>query len=79
MRVTVTIPDEIGTEVERLAAEEGRSVSALYAEAVAMHVRERRRERAFAEVERLLTQSQVAPGAAEMLETLRREDEHRVG
>lgn len=46
MRVTVSIDDEIGREVEQAADEEGISVSAYYAQAAEQLLKQRRRQQA---------------------------------
>lgn len=46
MRVTVSIDDEIGREVEQAAQEEGISVSAYYARAAEELLKRRRRQQA---------------------------------
>jgi metal-responsive CopG/Arc/MetJ family transcriptional regulator len=68
MRVTVNIPDPIGAEAENAARQEKVSVSALYAQAVELYLRARRREQAVARINALLGRSQVAPDAASELE-----------
>jgi metal-responsive CopG/Arc/MetJ family transcriptional regulator len=68
MRVTVNIPDPIGAEAENAARQEKVSVSALYAQAVELYLRARRREQAVARINALLGRSQVAPDAANELE-----------
>jgi metal-responsive CopG/Arc/MetJ family transcriptional regulator len=68
MRVTVNIPDPIGAEAENTARQEKVSVSALYAQAVELYLRARRREQAVARINALLGRSQVAPDAASELE-----------
>ncbi len=68
MRVTVNIPDPIGAEAENAARQQKVSVSALYAQAVELYLRARRREQAVARINTLLGRSQVAPDAASELE-----------
>jgi predicted transcriptional regulator len=71
MQVTVPVPDEIEREVARLAAEEGCSVSALYAKAVAQFVEVVRRRRAIARVEQLIGAGHVTPDAVRELGQMR--------
>lgn len=79
MRVTVNIPDPIGKEAEAAAREEGASVSALYAQAVELYLRERRRERAIARINALIGNTRVASDALPSLERERRESERSIG
>lgn len=67
MRITVTVPEEIGRDAERLAAEQGTSVSALYAKAVERCAVRVRAERAVERIARLIGTAAVAPDAAEDL------------
>lgn len=81
MRITVHVPDDIGAEAERVAREQGVSVSSLYAEAVELHLREVKRQRAFAAITGIIGQTPVAPVAADFgkqLAALRRDDPERV-
>ena len=71
MRVTVSVPDPIGVEAEKAAHEEGLSVSALYARAVDQFIRERRKKRAFEQVDQLIGASDVRSDALEQLERQR--------
>ena len=77
MRITVTVPDRVGEEVQRLAEEEGLSVSGIYAQAAESFVAELRKKRALEEIERLIEEADVAPGTAEMIGAMRHEDDHR--
>lgn len=68
MRVTVTVPDPVGAEAEKVAEEEGVSVSALYARAVERFIEERRRERAIQAIDAVIGTSTVQCDAAEQIE-----------
>lgn len=75
MRVTVSIPDEIGRRVEELAEKEGASVSSIYARAVEEHVKEKRRQEAFEAINALIGETNVAPDAIDELHRMRRESD----
>ena len=68
MRVTVSIPDPIGREVEQIAREESTSVSALFTRAVERYIQELRRERAIMRINSLIGKVDIAPNALEELE-----------
>lgn len=70
MRITVSIPDWIGEEAEGAARDEGVSISALYAQAVELYLRERRRDRAIARIGALIGATEITPDA---LDELKRE------
>ncbi len=78
MRVTVHVPDDIGKEAEEVAKQAGVSVSALYAKAVAEHVRAARRKRAFEAINSLIGKVEVAPDFDEQLREMRRDDPERL-
>ncbi|CAN5145721.1 hypothetical protein BH23GEM4_BH23GEM4_12080 [soil metagenome] len=77
MRVTITVPDQIGEEARQMADRENTSVSAFYADAVARRMADLRRQQAFAAIRDLIGRADVVPDAAEQLKSMRREDDHR--
>jgi len=77
VRITVHVPDDIGAEAERVAREQGVSVSSLYAEAVELHLRELRRQQAFAAIRGIIGQTPAAGDFGEQLAALRRDDPER--
>lgn len=79
MRITVTVPDQIGRDAEQMAREEGTSVSAFYADAIERWIRELRRQRAVGRVRGLIGASEVAPGASEELSRTRRASDRMFG
>ncbi|MBP7867755.1 MAG: hypothetical protein KA419_17635 [Acidobacteria bacterium] len=75
MRITVHIPDRLEADVKRCAANEGKSVSSLTAEALGYYLQALRRRKAG---ERVLALAGSAPPATDALEALDRlrEDGH---
>jgi predicted transcriptional regulator len=78
MRVTVNVPDEIGKTAEQVAKQAGKSVSALYAEAIEAHIRALRRKQAIEAINSIIGQGGVAPDIDEQLEEMRRDDPERL-
>jgi predicted transcriptional regulator len=66
-RVTVSVPDEVDARVRRVAEEEGKSISRVFAEAVEKHLREKRRQRAVERVASILERTTVQKEAEEEL------------
>lgn len=75
MRVTITVPDEIGEEVRQMAEEKGTSVSGFYAAAAAEEVNKLRRKRAFEAIDRLIGTTEIAPDALAELRRMRQESD----
>lgn len=75
MRVTVSVPDDVGRQAEEAATAEGTSVSSVYARAVERYLEERRREEAAEELGALIDEMEVADDAVETLHQMRREDD----
>ncbi|MBI4320255.1 MAG: ribbon-helix-helix protein, CopG family [Chloroflexi bacterium] len=73
MRITVHVPDEIAKEVQRLAANEQRSVSSVVAQSVEFFIKERNRRRLGRKVLDLAGKTGVTADALEQLH-LGRED-----
>lgn len=78
MRVTVTVPDPVGEEAERVAEWEGVSVSALFARAVEEMLERRRRRRAVERIEAVTAACSVDDDALRMLEEEREGAERSV-
>lgn len=66
-QVTISVPDEIDARVRRWAEEEDKSLSQVYAEAVEVHLREKRRQKAAQRVASILERTRVQPGAVDEL------------
>lgn len=66
-RVTVSVPDEVDARVRRVAEEEEKSISRVFAEAVEKHLREKRRQRAVERVASILERTMVQKEAEEEL------------
>ncbi len=79
MRITVTIPDEIAREAKLLAAQLGKPVSAIYTEAIEMHVKALRRTQAIEAINSIIGQGGVAPDADEQLKRMRRASDRDLG
>lgn len=77
MRVTVNVPEEIGKTAERVAKQAGKSVSALYAEAIEAHVKTLRRKQAIEAINSIIGRGGVAPDFDEQLQEMRRDDPNR--
>jgi antitoxin VapB len=75
VRVTVHVPDAIGQTAEQVAKQAGKSVSALYAEAIEAHVKALRRKQAIASINSLIGKTYVAPDFDEQLKQMRRESD----
>ncbi|MBS3966381.1 MAG: hypothetical protein KGZ60_03900 [Truepera sp.] len=75
MRVSVNVPDEIGKTAQQVAKEAGKSVSALYAEAIEAHVRALKRKQAIEVINSIIGKTHVAPDIDEQLKQMRRESD----
>ncbi|MDQ3396917.1 MAG: hypothetical protein M3511_03960 [Deinococcota bacterium] len=75
MRVTVHVPDVIGQTAEQVAKQAGKSVSALYAEAIEVHVKALRRKQAIEAINSLIGKTNIAPDIDEQLKQMRRESD----
>jgi predicted transcriptional regulator len=73
MRLTVHLPDDLARLLKQAALNEGKSMSALTAEALALYLRERRRRALGLKVLERAGKAQVDPKALEALEEGRRE------
>ncbi len=71
MRVTVSVPDDLGKTAEEIARQQGISVSAFYARAVEERVDQLRRQQAAERINRHVGQSSVAPDALDQLSQMR--------
>ena len=65
-RETVSVPDDVD-DLVHWVAEEGKSMSRIYAEAVEVHLREKRRRQAIERVETILERTSVEPDAVDEL------------
>jgi len=73
MRLTVHLPDDLARLLKQTAENEGKSMSALTAEALALYLRERRRRALGLKVLERAGKAPVDPKALEALEEGRRE------
>lgn len=73
MRITVHIPDEIGKEIQRVAANEKKSVSSVVAQSIEIFIRQRKRGDLGRKVLNLAGKTRVRPAALDHLH-LGRED-----
>ncbi|WP_117236633.1 ribbon-helix-helix protein, CopG family [Thermus sediminis] len=73
MRLTVHLPDDLARLLKQAALNEGKSMSALTAEALALYLQERRRRALGLKVLERAGKARVDPGALEALEEGRRE------
>ena len=73
MRLTVHLPDDLARLLKQAALNEGRSMSALTAEALAFYLQERRRRALGLRVLERAGKARVDPKALEALEEGRRE------
>jgi acetyl-CoA acyltransferase len=65
----------MGLTAEQVARQAGKSVSALYAEAIEAHVKALRRKQAIEEINSLIGNTYVAPDFDEQLERMRQESD----
>ncbi len=79
MRLTVHLPDDLARLLKQAALNEGKSMSALTAEALDFYLRERRRRALGLKVLERAGKAQVDPKALEALEEGRRELEGPLG
>lgn len=73
MRLTVHLPEDLARLLRQAAENEGKSMSALTAEALEAYLKERRRKALGLEVLRRAGQARVAPEALRLLEEGRRD------
>ncbi|ETN89549.1 MAG: ribbon-helix-helix protein, CopG family [Thermus sp.] len=73
MRLTVHLPEDLARLLRQAAENEGKSMSALTAEALEAYLKERKRKRLGLEVLRRAGQARVAPEALQLLEEGRRD------
>ncbi|WMT58554.1 hypothetical protein [Truepera radiovictrix] len=73
--MTVNVPDDIGKTAEQVAKQAGKSVSALYAEAIEAHVKALRRKQAIEAINSLIGKTYVVPDFDEQLKKMRRESD----
>lgn len=73
MRLTVHLPDDLARLLKQAAENEGKSMSALTAEALEVYLKERRRKALGLEVLRRAGKARVAPEALRLLEEGRRD------
>ncbi len=73
MRLTVHLPDDLARLLRQAAENEGKSMSALTAEALEVYLKERRRKALGLEVLRRAAKARVAPEALRLLEEGRRD------
>jgi antitoxin VapB len=74
MRITVHIPDSLGPRLKKAANNEGVSVSALTAKAVAEYLRQKRKKAAGSRLLDLIRSGSVTDDAWDELERGRRDD-----
>jgi antitoxin VapB len=75
MRITVNVPEDIGKAAEQFAKETGKSVSALYAEAIEAHIKALKRKQAIEAINSLIGDTYIAPDFDEQLKQMRRESD----
>lgn len=73
MRLTVHLPEDLARLLRQAAENEGKSMSALTAEALEAYLKERRRKALGLEVLRRAGKARVAPEALQLLEEGRRD------
>ncbi len=73
MRLTVHLPEDLARLLRQAAENEGKSMSALTAEALEVYLKERRRKALGLEVLRRAGKARVAPEALRLLEEGRRD------
>ena len=78
MRVTVSVPDNLGKATEEIARQEGISVSAFYARAVEERVEQLRRQQAAERINRHVGRTSVAPDALDQLSQMRRHSDRPI-
>lgn len=78
MRHTVSIRDDIGQEIERVANEEGISISEFYARAAEERLKQIRRRRAIEAFDRRAGTIEIHGDFDEALRKIRQEDPERV-
>ncbi len=75
MRVTVSVPDDLGKTAEKIARQEGISVSAFYVRAVEERVEQLRRQQAAERIDQHVGRTSVAPDALDQLSQMRRQSD----
>lgn len=73
MRMSINIPDTLGSMVRSTAESEGRSMSSLIVESIEFHLKERKRNRSIQQVLALVGKTKVSKDIDKTLNEIRRD------